>query len=249
MTHDTQLLGILGGLGPMSTVYFYETITRHTKAVRDQDHLDILISSRASTPDRTAFIEGQSQESPLEAMLEEGRRLEAAGASLIAMPCNTAHFFYEALSSALRIPVLNIVEETVAYLHALGAGTVGILATDGTISADSYGRLCRRYGMNCLYPTPEEQCALMHCIYGEIKAGKEVDLPAFMAVADSLFDKGCQKLVLGCTELSLLGRDHALDNRFVDSLEVLACKTIAACGKAPVGFDADMLYHMSGETV
>ncbi|MBQ7714243.1 MAG: aspartate/glutamate racemase family protein, partial [Clostridia bacterium] len=51
-----KLLGILGGLGPLSSAYFYELVTKHTKASRDQDHIDMIISSRATTPDRTAFI-------------------------------------------------------------------------------------------------------------------------------------------------------------------------------------------------
>ena len=61
----SPLLGIIGGLGPMSTFYFCELLTSHTKAKTDNDHIDMLISSRASTPDRTAFILGKSSESPL----------------------------------------------------------------------------------------------------------------------------------------------------------------------------------------
>ena len=57
-TNATKLLGILGGLGPMATVYFYEMLTAHTKADTDQEHIDIIISSRATTPDRTAYILG-----------------------------------------------------------------------------------------------------------------------------------------------------------------------------------------------
>ena len=97
---DCSLLGILGGLGPMSTFYFCELLTAHTLAKSDADHVDMLISSRASTPDRTAYILGNSLESPLPVMLEEARRLAAAGADLIVIPCNTAHYFYDGLAEA-----------------------------------------------------------------------------------------------------------------------------------------------------
>ena len=90
MNEKQPLLGILGGLGPMSTVYFYELLTAHTKASSDADHIDMLISSRATTPDRTAFILGRSKEDPLPVMIEEALRLERAGASLLVIPCNTA---------------------------------------------------------------------------------------------------------------------------------------------------------------
>ena len=77
---QTRLLGVLGGLGPMSTFRFCELLTAHTAADCDADHIDMIVSSRASTPDRTAFILGKSDRSPLPAMREEAARLVAAGA-------------------------------------------------------------------------------------------------------------------------------------------------------------------------
>ena len=67
-------LGILGGLGPMSSVYFYGMLTSHTLAVCDQQHLNILLSSRADTPDHTDYILGRSDENPLPVMVEEALR-------------------------------------------------------------------------------------------------------------------------------------------------------------------------------
>ena len=75
MTNDKKLLGVLGGLGPMSTVCFCELLTAHTKAKSDSDHIDMIISSRATTPDRTAFILGKSELDPLPVMREETERL------------------------------------------------------------------------------------------------------------------------------------------------------------------------------
>ena len=88
-------LGILGGLGPMASAYFYEMITEHTKAERDQDHIDILLSSRASTPDRTDYIMGRSDESPLPIMIKDAKYLESCKVSAIVIPCNTAHYFID----------------------------------------------------------------------------------------------------------------------------------------------------------
>lgn len=90
-----ELIGILGGLGPMSSAYLYELITSRTAASSDQEHIDMIISSHASTPDRTAFITGKSGESPLPTMISDARRLEAYGADAIVIACNTAHYFIE----------------------------------------------------------------------------------------------------------------------------------------------------------
>ena len=66
------VLGIMGGLGPAASCYLYQMITDHTPAQKDQDHIDIVISSRASTPDRTAFIVGKSKDDPFDVMEQDG---------------------------------------------------------------------------------------------------------------------------------------------------------------------------------
>ena len=108
-----QTLGILGGLGPMATVYFYDMLVRHTKAACDQDYLDVIINSRASTPDRTSYILGQSKENPFDIMARDAQRLVTFGADVLAIPCNTAHYFYDRLNETISVPILNMVEETV----------------------------------------------------------------------------------------------------------------------------------------
>ena len=239
MTKQNMLLGVLGGLGPMSTVYFCELLNRHTKAERDADHIDMLISSRATTPDRTAFILGKSDADPLPVMLEDARRLESSGVDLIVIPCNTAHYFYDGLALACRVPILNIIRETVAYLKKIGVSAFGLLATEGTVQSNAYRRVCEENGIACITPTEDEQAVISSIIYDAIKQNKPVDEAAFLNVADALSARGCEKLVLGCTELSLLKKQGLCDARFIDSLDILAYRTILACKKTPVGFDFD----------
>ena len=231
-------LGILGGLGPMSTVYFCELLNRHTAAVRDADHIDMLISSRATTPDRTAYILDKSAPNPLPTMLAEAHRLERAGVDLLVMPCNTAHYFYDGLAEGCSTPILNIIDETCAHLARTNIKTFGLLATEGTMRSGAYERFCTPYHLTCITPTEDEQAIISNIIYGQIKQNKPVDMDAFMRVANALCARGCERLVLGCTELSLLKKQGLSDELFVDSLDVLAYKTILACGKTPVGFPA-----------
>ncbi len=235
----SKKLGILGGLGPMSSVYFYELLTLHTDARRDQDHLDLILSSGATTPDRTAFILGQSSDSPLPRMIADAKALIAAGADLIAIPCNTAHYFYDALADAVPVPVINILRETVNTLARRGIRKIGVLATAGTVESGAYHHVCTQAGVECLVPDAEGQAILNRIIYEEIKQGRPVDMDAFFAVSAALLDAGCERLVLGCTELSLLKRDEGLSVPYFDSLDALAYRSILACGKRPVGFAAD----------
>lgn len=210
----------------------------HTPASCDQDHIDIVISSRASTPDRTAFIMGESKDDPFAVMEQDGFSLVHYGATVIAIPCNTAHYFYDRLQRSLPVPVLNMIQLTVRTAKAGGCQKLGILATSGTVASCSYQRMCAAEGIGCAVPDEADQATLMNTIiYGQIKSGKPVDLELFGRIADGLKAKGCQKAVLGCTELSLIKRDYGLDDFFIDSTEVLARETILACGKTPVGFN------------
>ena len=219
-----KTLGILGGLGPMAGVYFYEKVTALTKAECDQEHINVLLTGFADTPDRTAFILGKSTVDPTPRMIECAQTLERAGADLIAMPCNTAHYFYDAVAGSVKIPMLNIIRETLKLAKDKGASKIGILATEGTLAA-------AEFGIACAAPTPEEQAVITSIIYNEIKRGKRPDMRAFYRVANRMLDDGCDLLVLGCTELSLLERDYHLGGRFVDSIDALARATVLACGR------------------
>ncbi|MEG2652023.1 MAG: amino acid racemase [Ruthenibacterium sp.] len=230
-----KVLGILGGLGPMATVYFYEMLTKHTKAKCDQDHIDVIINSRATTPDRTAYILGQSSENPFDIMAADAARLVTFGADVIAIPCNTAHYFYDRLNDSIAIPILNMVEETVLCAKAR-CSKVGILATSGTVQTGTYQRMCETHALACAVPDEAGQAAVMHLIYDCIKQGRPADMARFFAVADGLRAQGCERIILGCTELSLIKRDEKLDEFYLDSMEVLAKNAIETFGKTPVGF-------------
>ena len=238
MSNQRKVLGILGGLGPMASVYFYEMLTAHTKVTRDQEHLDIILNSRASTPDRTAFILGKSEDDPGEVLARDAKMLEEAGAGAIAMPCNTAHRFYDRIEESINVPFVNMIKETVCYCASKGAKKIGIMATDGTVLAKSYDGWCEKYGIETVVPEPASQAKVMSIIYDNIKKGIPADMCAFYAVADELRSKGCEKILLACTELSLIKRAGGLDAKlFVDPMEILTLKCIKECGGTPCGFE------------
>ena len=230
----SKLLGILGGLGPMSTVYFYELLTALTDAKCDQEHIDMVISSRATTPDRTAYILGKSGENPLDVMIPEARKLVAYGAELIAIPCNTAHYFYDRLAAEIDVPILNIIEESVKRLREDGIKRFGLLATEGTVKSGTYQKYCDAHGIGCIVPDEEHQRMVSEIIYGEIKKNRPADMERFGRISEHMRSLGCERLILGCTELSLIKRDNKLGDYYTDSLECLALATIRACGKRTI---------------
>ena len=232
-----QVLGILGGLGPAASCYLYQMLIDHTPATCDQDHIDIVISSRASTPDRTAFIMGKSKDDPFAVMEQDGFSLVHYGATVLAIPCNTAHYFYDRLAEALPVPVLNMPRLTVADAKAAGCTKLGILATDGTLAAETYQLACQAQGIDWAVPSEEHQQEVMSVIYDDNKQGKRADMAKFGAAVHDLKKQGCDMAVLGCTELSLVKRDEHLGKFFIDSTEVLCRHALEACGVKPIGFE------------
>ncbi len=245
--NNSKILGILGGLGPMSSVYFCEALISHTKASSDAEHINFLLSSRADTPDRSSFILGRSANDPSPVMAEEAKRLEAAGADILAIPCNTAHYFYEKISSAVNIPVINIIEQTALFCKSEGVSKVGVLATEGTLASGAYADVFTAAGIEIEPLAKNEQKIITALIFDQIKSGKQPDMESFLAVSGALAERGCQRIILGCTELSLIKKSNPLPPYFIDSLELLALEAICRCGKEPVDFDeAIMKFYRKG---
>lgn len=222
--------GVMGGLGPMATVYFLKMIIELTNAKCDQDNIDMLISNTASTYDRTDYITGQSSDNPQESLIDDAKKLEQIGADFLVITCNTAHYFYDKIQENVKIPVINMIDETIKYVKNNNYKKIGILATDGTLEAKIYQRYCDTNKLNYEILDEENQKCLMDIIYKDIKSGNKVSISKFNNLISSLKDKGCDGVILGCTELSVLKNDNNLSSDFyIDSLEILARKTISLC--------------------
>jgi len=228
---DEKMLGVIGGLGPMATAYFMELVTDMTDAATDQEHLRMLIYSAPSIPDRTRYILDNTSENPLPEMLRIGNVLANQGAERIAIPCVTAHYFFEQLESGIGVPVINGVRETALHLKNHGITKAGIMATDGTVSSRVFHRELEKCGIAAVTPSAQRQADVMSLIFDDIKAGKPVDLKKFEKIAAQLRENGAQAIILGCTELSLIKRDHAIGAGFLDAMEILAQQAILQCGK------------------
>lgn len=222
-------MGILGGLGPYATNYFYELILNMTKAEVEQDHLEVIIYNKPSIPDRTSYILDNRNPNPVFEMIEAGKALEDLSVDYIAIPCITAHYYYNGLQSHIRTPIIHAVKETAHYLKNYGASTVGIMATKGTILSNLLQDKLQEYGIKSVVPGLLEQEYVNNIIYDNVKAGRPVDMNKFNLVADNLRDQGADIIILGCSELSMIKNDYDIGCDFIDTMEVLARRCIDLC--------------------
>ena len=234
-------IGVVGGVGPAATVDFLDKIVRNTPAQRDQEHIKVVVEMNPQIPDRTENLIGAGVD-PTLALYATCKKLEAAEADLIAIPCNTAHAFVERIQPYLAIPIINMLFETVEFIrrHYPQYRDIGLLATSGTIRSRVYHEIVDKAGLNLLVPDEKHQAKVMSSIYGEkgVKAGftEGVCKNELLEALAHLAQGGVQIAILGCTELPLLlaqNDDFKLADGqsivLLDPTEILARKCVTLC--------------------
>ncbi|MBR0309028.1 MAG: amino acid racemase [Mogibacterium sp.] len=229
-----KTIGILGGMGPASTVDLMNRIISMTDAQSDQEHIPMVVDVNTNIPDRTAAILKRG-ESPVPEMTASARRLEAAGADFIIIACHAAHYFVPEIKDSISIPILEMPEETAKLLKLKGVDKAAVLATDGTVHSGMYGKAFRRCGIEPVYPDEEQQAMVMSLVYDYIKKGvtDAADLPLaeITNIVGELSNQGAQVLVLASTELPIAFNIMGLRSEaFVDPTIVLAKAAIINAG-------------------
>ena len=222
MDIPNKTLGVIGGLGPLPTAYLAEMLALYSDVDKDQEHINLLIHSYPSTPDRTQFILGRSSQSPLPQILHTGKQLCQLGVDLLAIPCVTSHYFYDTMAREFSVPLVNMLEETAAAVQGQGVDCAGIMATSGTVEMGLFQGALEDKGLRWVIPEPEWQEKVMYLIYDCVKAGKPMDTKVFYEVFEHLRKKGAKRVILGCTELSAINRGESRAKDCVCALESLA---------------------------
>jgi aspartate racemase len=219
--------GVLGGMGPDTTVDFMSKVIAATSVTRDQDHAHLIVDQDPTVPNRQAALLGDGED-PGPAMVAMARRLERAGADFLVMPCNTAHAFAPAIVDAVSIPLLSIIDVTVEACR--GHDQAGILATAGCLAAGLYQDAFAAAGMTPVLPD-EAAVAEISRLAVEIKLGNrgpEIS-NRMRVVADALVARGARVIVAACTEIPLVLTPDMLAVPLISSTDELARATADRC--------------------
>lgn len=230
---EGKILGVIGGMGPMATQLFYKMVIDNTDANCDQDHIDMIILSHASMPDRTKAIEEGRVEELLLKLEKDAEYLREGGAEAIAIPCNTSHVVLKTLQEKVQIPIINMIEEAVKEVSCKVAegSKVAILGTDGTNRIGLYKEELEKKGFETYILSEDSQKKIMKIIYDGIKKGGEIAKGDFSYVGEELNRVGCACSILACTELSVYKDMRNLPDFYIDAMESLAKKSIDVCKK------------------
>lgn len=225
-------IGVIGGMGPMASELFYKMVTEHTQASCDQEHINMIILSDASMPDRTGAILSGDYEAPRRQLLEDAMFLQNSGCKAICVTCNTSHFFIDMIQPELDTPILHMIRLTVENLKEICPNEkIGIMATDGTVQTGLYQKILEEKGFDWYAPEPDIQKEVMYQIYDRIKSGKPYDADSWARITEAYKAVGCGRVLLACTELSVIKSDEKLDDWYVDPMLELARAAIEYSGR------------------
>lgn len=216
----SPVIGIVGGVGPFAGLDLQRKILDQTIATRDQDHLPVIsVSWPGPIPDRTEYLLGRVAENPARAIVEQLRLLANAGATVAAIPCNTAHApaIFDAIHAGVAgferpLRLLNMIDETVAHLqaHYPAITAVGVLSTTGTWRARIYPEALEPLGYRVIVPDEALQTGTIHPAMYDPRYGLKATgaataqaRDALQQRLDNLSDQGAEAIILACTELPM----------------------------------------------
>lgn len=227
------VVGVLGGMGPSATVDFMRKMLEATSAATDQEHVPIIVSFIPQIPDRTEAFRGAGA-SPLADMVSSGRRLSAAGAGLVVIPCNTAHLWFDEIRQALCLPMLHIVDAALEDVvkRAGATGRIGLLATDATLASGLYLKRGAPRGhahrVQWFLPTPTEVLKFVTLGIAAVKGGHlQLGTELLLTATRALKARGASAVVLGCTEIPVVIDGGNSPLPVIDATASLARRAVA----------------------
>ena len=225
-------IGMIGGVGPESTVDYYQRIIKlYRLKVKDNSYPNIIINSI----DMTAMLKmlADMDWDSLVGMLTDAiNSLYKAGADFGFISSNTPHIVFEQVQKASPIPLISIVETTRRNTENLGLKKVGLMGTLFTMQSNFYQTEFDRSGISLVVPTGQEQQYIHQKLMAEIEQGIFLDstreellkIVKRMIVQDSI-----DGVVLGCTELPLILTKDEFGIPFLNTTKIHVDSILDAC--------------------
>ena len=227
-----KTIGIIGGMGPQATAELYMAVVgifqSRFGARYDADFPPMLIHS-VPVPE---VVERLEDERALADMLcASARTLEAGGAEVLAVACNTAHVVYPQVAAAVGVPVLELPTLAAAAVAQAGYRRMGLLAPGLTLDRGLYRGPCASLGLELVEPSVQQRAALTEIIMA-VLAGDELGLAraSMAALLDEFAAAGADSALLGCTDLGPVARGLLEPLPVIDTTDILAEVLVQAAG-------------------
>ncbi len=213
-------LGLVGGIGPESTLEYYKGIIDGYRVRTGEDNYPQLIIDSLNLAEIYSLASNKQWDDFTKRFVDSVKNLAAGGAEFAAMTANTAHIVFDEVSSQSPLPLISIVAETCKYAQSKNCKKVIIFGTAFTMSSGLYSNAFAKHGIDAFVPTEDEQKAIHNIIFPNLQEGIVLpeDKHTMLQIANRIIsDKNADALILGCTELPLIIQEDDLDVLILDT--------------------------------
>jgi len=223
-----KLIGLIGGTGWVSTVEYYrimnEEVNRRLGGLQSANC--VLYSFNYAVIDE--LNESYDVERQGALMVDAAKKLISIGAEGIVLCANTLHQFAERVEKEIHVPLIHIADATATQIKKRNISTVGLLGTKYTMEMDFYKRKLNEANIKVLIPDAEDREFINHTITQELlkRVFKDESKARFMQIMNRLHSQGAEGIILGCTEIPLLVKQHDTELPLFDTLSIHALAAI-----------------------
>ena len=225
-------IGIIGGIGPESTVEYYKMIIGAFHERQPAlDYPEIIIYS-ANLSSLTRILEAKNWPGLIDWLLEKVVALQKAGAEFAVIGSNSPHVVFKEVNSGSPIPMLSIVDETGKNAQNRALKKLGLLGTRFTMESDFFQNSFELKGMTVIVPEKEDQEFIHHKLFSEIELGiiKDSTREDLLAIVKKMIDRhSIDAVILGCTELPLILNQDKFGIPFLNTTAIHAESIVRFC--------------------
>lgn len=226
-----KILGIIGGVGPESTIEYYRTIIALYRARRPDGSYPGFIINSINLKTVVDLISANDLAGVTKYLAEEIQKLARAGADFGLIAANTPHAVFAEVQAAVPIPLISIVEATCAAVKKRGWKRLALFGTRFTMQGTFYPKVFSRDGIELIVPEPEDQEYIHNKYMNELVPGKFLPetRAGLLAIVDRIKSKiDIDGVILAGTELPLILRDDSHNGiPFLDTMKIHAEAAVA----------------------
>jgi aspartate racemase len=225
-----NIVGIIGGIGPESTVDYYQTIiTKFQERLGSKEILPELVINSINMYKIFELISNGKITDLVEYIAESVQKLARAGADFAAISGNTPHLVFEQVQARVDIPIISIVEATFVQTKELGIERIGLIGTKFTMEHDFFKKPFVSDHKEIFVPTPNEQDYIHRKIVEELEKGivKEETKARFLEIIQQMVHRDqLEGMILGCTELPMIIKKNDLELPILNTTEIHVNKIV-----------------------
>jgi aspartate racemase len=220
---EKEIIGIIGGLGPASTVTYYNDIIEKYRQLNGEEEYPVLVIKSLNMSQVLKYIKLEKYDLLINLLLENIKQLKNAGVTIGAIASNTPHVVFDKLEEKSSIPLISIVKSTVNVAKSKNYKKVLLTGTIFTMNNDFYQKEFEKENMECIVPNDEDKEVIQNIIFPNLENGNIIleDKLKFKDIVEKIIqEENVDAVILGCTELPLLIKSNDLSKPVLDTTQI-----------------------------